>query len=116
MIDIVPPPIDLDRLRAAGPSGIRASFGLSAHAPLVLFVGHNFQRKGLDRVVEAIAGVPDAHLVVVGGGDRSHVMPRRETDIAPRVHFVGRVDDPERFYAEADYSPCRPDPIRGEFR
>jgi glycosyltransferase involved in cell wall biosynthesis len=113
LIDVVPPPIDLSRLRASRPTGLRARLGLSADTPLVLFVGHNFQRKALDKVVEAIVGVPEAHLVVVGDGDRSGVMPStRDEEIAARVHFVGRVEDPERFYAESDVFalPTRSDP------
>ncbi len=72
--------------------------------PLVLFVGHSFQRKGLDRVIDALAGVPDAHLLVVGEDDRSVVtgLILRE-GLTGRVHFAGRVDDPERYYIKADF-------------
>ena len=78
----------------------------------MLFVGHGFHRKGLDRLIGAMAGVSDAHLVVVGGGDRRRMMRWANDDLARRVHFVGRVDDPERYYAEADLFvlPTRSDP------
>jgi UDP-glucose:(heptosyl)LPS alpha-1,3-glucosyltransferase len=113
LVDIVPPPVDLDRIRQPGPSGVRRSLGLSADDPVVLFVGHGFHRKGLDRLVEAIAGIPATHLVVVGGGDPASVVPTSGgAELARRVHFVGRVDDPERYYAEADLLalPSRSDP------
>jgi UDP-glucose:(heptosyl)LPS alpha-1,3-glucosyltransferase len=113
LVDVVPPPVDLDRIRHAEPSGVRQSLGLSADDPVVLFVGHGFHRKGLDRLVEAIAGIPEAHLVVVGGGNPASVMPPSGVgEVDRRVHFVGRVDDPERYYAEADLLalPSRSDP------
>jgi glycosyltransferase involved in cell wall biosynthesis len=113
LIDIVHLPIDLERLTCARPSGIRASLGLPAAVPLLLFVGNNFQRKGLDRVIVAFADVSESHLVVVGGGDRSAVESFiRDESVAQRLHFVGPVDEPERFYAEADLVvfPTRSDP------
>ena len=102
LVDIIPPPIDLDRLTSARHSGIRDSFAISAETPLTLFVGNSFQRKGLDTLVEALVRVPEAHLLVVGDGDPSSLRLLRDDSVARRVHFVGRVDDPERYYAEAD--------------
>jgi glycosyltransferase involved in cell wall biosynthesis len=112
-IDFVPQPIDLARITAAKPTGIRHTLGVPAEESLVLFVGHGFQRKGLDRLIAALAGVPRAHLLVVGDGDRSALTSLIERErLAPRVHFVGRVDDPERYYAEADLLalPTRTEP------
>jgi UDP-glucose:(heptosyl)LPS alpha-1,3-glucosyltransferase len=112
VIDVVPPPVDLDRLRDAGPSGVRTRLGIRADAQVVLFVGHNFHRKGLDRVVQAVADLEEAHLLVVGEGDRSRVLGPSEAGLASRIHFVGRVEDPERYYAESDLLvlPTRSDP------
>jgi UDP-glucose:(heptosyl)LPS alpha-1,3-glucosyltransferase len=112
LVDVVPPPVDLGRIRRARPSGIRSSLGLSPDDPVVLFVGHGFQRKGLDRLVEALAGIPEAQLVVVGAGDAASVMRSTADELRQRVHFVGGVDDPERYYAEADLLalPTRSDP------
>ena len=113
LIDVIPPPVDLGRFRGVRPSGMRDVLGVPANAPVVLFVGHGFQRKGLDRLVEALSGVADAHLVVVGAGDPSTVMRSRDGErLGRRAHFVGRVDDPERYYGEADLLvlPTRSDP------
>jgi glycosyltransferase involved in cell wall biosynthesis len=113
VIDIVPPPIDLERIQRAQPSGIRTTLGISDGQPLLLFVGHAYQRKGLDRLIEALAGVSDAHLMVVGDGDRAQVGSQiRRKNLEQRVHFVGRVAEPERYYAEADLLvlPSRTEP------
>jgi glycosyltransferase involved in cell wall biosynthesis len=112
-IDVIPPPIDLDRLNRAKPSGIRAALGIPKREAIVLFVGHAFQRKGLDRLIEALVAVPQTHLVVVGEGDRSALKCLRNSDgLPPKVHFVGRIDEPERYYAEADLLalPSRSEP------
>jgi glycosyltransferase involved in cell wall biosynthesis len=113
VVDIVPPPIDLERIQRARPSGIRSTLGMSNGEPLILFVGHAYQRKGLDRLIEALAGVSNAHLIVVGDGDRAQIMRRiRRANLEQRVHFVGGVDAPERYYAEADLLvlPSRTEP------
>jgi UDP-glucose:(heptosyl)LPS alpha-1,3-glucosyltransferase len=113
LIDVVPPPIDYHRITQAQTSGLRAALGVPDGAPLVLFVGHDFQRKGLDRLIDAAGGVPETHVVVVGDGDRAAIYDSIGRDeLARRVHFVGRVDDPERYYAEADLFvlPTRSDP------
>jgi glycosyltransferase involved in cell wall biosynthesis len=112
-VDVIPPPIDLERLEAAEPSGIRARLRLAQDEPLLLFVGHAFQRKGLDRLLLALAEIPEASLVVVGDGDRDSVAPLIVgCGLGDRVHFAGRVDEPERYYAEADLLvlPTRSDP------
>jgi glycosyltransferase involved in cell wall biosynthesis len=110
---VIPPPIDYHRIAQAQTGGLRAALGVPDGAPLVLFIGHDFQRKGLDRLIDAAGGVPETHVVVVGDGDRSAIDDSIGGDeLAQRVHFVGRVDDPERYYAEADLFvlPTRSDP------
>src|SRR5262249_31037731 len=57
-VDVIPPPIDLERLGAAEPIGIRGRLRLTWGEPLLLFVGHAFQRKGLDRLILALTGIP----------------------------------------------------------
>jgi UDP-glucose:(heptosyl)LPS alpha-1,3-glucosyltransferase len=113
LVDVVPPPVDLHRIQQARPGGVREALGLAADVPVVLFVGHGFQRKGLDRLVRAIAGIPEAHLLVIGRGDPGIVMPPDAGgELIGRVHFAGGVDDPERYYADADLLalPTRADP------
>jgi glycosyltransferase involved in cell wall biosynthesis len=74
---------------------------------LILFCGHDFKRKGLDRAIAALARMSQpAHLVVVGGvaGGR---LPEYEQLVATlgvvdRVHFAGARHDTHRFFQAAD--------------
>ena len=52
-----------DKEREACRSYARQQFGLPAHANLVLTVGSAFVRKGVDRVIDAMAALPEAVLV-----------------------------------------------------
>jgi UDP-glucose:(heptosyl)LPS alpha-1,3-glucosyltransferase len=104
LIDVIPPPVDVASFASAQNGDVRRSLGIPAGDPLLLFLGHDFRRKGLAIAVEALAGLgPDAHLVVVGGGDPApYETAAEQAGAARRLHFVGATEAPERFYAEAD--------------
>ena len=100
---------DLRRHRQA----IRREWGISSR-PLILFVGMDFKRKGLDVALSAMRKVEEGVLVVVGGGDIVGFSAlARRLGVANRVVFVGRRDDVERFYGAADVFllPSRYDPF-----
>ena len=94
---------------------IRDRLGVCEDEVLLLFVGHDYQRKGLATAVHAAnrlaaEGAP-VRLVVVGGKKRR---PQPVSD-APNgvVINVGAIDDPVPYYAAADvfvlptfYDPC----------
>jgi len=114
-IDVIPNPIDLDPFTNARRKGTRRHLGLEAEDAALLFVGHDFERKGLGDAIAALPLVrhPRAHLLVVGAGDSERF--RREAaraGVADRVHFFGRTEAPEDFYGEADLFlfPTRHDP------
>ncbi|MFC1828907.1 glycosyltransferase family 4 protein [Thermodesulfobacteriota bacterium] len=69
---------------------------------VVLFVGTEFQRKGLDRLIPAIT--PGMQLVVVGKGEREGHYRRmvHKCGAADRVTFKGLSDDVRRYMAGAD--------------
>jgi UDP-glucose:(heptosyl)LPS alpha-1,3-glucosyltransferase len=103
LVDVVHPPLDLERFAASGPNGLRSALGVSGDGLLALFVGHAFQRKGLAAAIGAVAAVPSAHLVVVGRGDAETFRGVAARHGAlDRVHFVGATAAPERWYGEAD--------------
>jgi UDP-glucose:(heptosyl)LPS alpha-1,3-glucosyltransferase len=101
-ISVVPYPIDLERFRNVAPNGFRARLAVG-DARLLLFVGHDFERKGLGEAIAALAGLPEAHLAVVGNGPKGeYEAAARRAGAAGRVHFVGGTEEPERLFAEAD--------------
>jgi UDP-glucose:(heptosyl)LPS alpha-1,3-glucosyltransferase len=79
-------------LRASG----RAELGVGDDELVALFVGNEWEAKGLRLAIDAVARTPEWRLVVVGEGDRAAYAG------APRVHFLGERRDVERWYAAAD--------------
>jgi len=62
--------------------------------PLVLFVGRLEYYKGVEYLVDAMRTV-DAHLLVVGDGQRREALKRRAADrgVSDRITFLGRVPE-----------------------
>jgi glycosyltransferase involved in cell wall biosynthesis len=54
------------------PAAARASLGLPAGRPLVVYAGHADRRKGLDVLIRMAARVPAADFLVVGATPESH--------------------------------------------
>jgi UDP-glucose:(heptosyl)LPS alpha-1,3-glucosyltransferase len=103
LIDVAAPPIELPDTNGKPPGELRRRLGLGDREQLVLFVGHDFEGKGLQDAIGAVAGSPAAHLAVVGGGDpRPYRAVADRCGAANRVHFLGVTSDPERFFREAD--------------
>ena len=91
---------------AAGPEAkraLRAGLGLSDSTFVALFCGGDWERKGLRDAIDALVGLPDTLLCVVGAGDevafREHAAAR---GVASQVRFVGRTTTPQQWYSAAD--------------
>jgi glycosyltransferase involved in cell wall biosynthesis len=112
-VDVLPCPIDLEAITRATSAGVRELFALSPTDIVLLFVGNDFYRKGLDEAVRVLARLPsDVHLVVVGSGDATPYAQLAETlGAADRVHFAGATASPEGFVIDADifFLPTRED-------
>src|SRR5260221_5163250 len=102
--------IDLEafhpRLREAYRSTMRQKLGIPQHAPVHLHVGSGFERKGVFRLIEALARSRqrDAHLVIVGR-DKAQARAERlasSRGIASRVHFAGVQEAMGPWYGAAD--------------
>ncbi len=84
----------------------RDRLGLADDDRAVLFVGHEFDRKGLPQIVAAVADLPSTtHLVVVGGTpdlvsgiERSHGAQL----LGARLHLLGPVADPRWVFHGCD--------------
>ncbi len=87
---------------------LRQEFQLSEDDLALLFVGSGFVTKGLDRLLVAVASLPDSlgsrvHLFVVGE-DRQRRFARRAArlGITDQVRFLGGRDDVSRFLHGSD--------------
>ncbi len=113
-ITVVPHSVEVARFGGSRDGELRGHLAIEPDAQVVLFVGHAFERKGLSDAIVALAACsPTVHLVVVGGGDRGPYERKAfELGVGGRIHFVGSVEKPEEYYAEADLVvlPTRSDP------
>lgn len=83
----------------------RLSLGVEKNELVLLFVGTEFKRKGLDALLQALALARPApfKLLVAGGGDKlDYVDLASQLGINDQVIFLGLVSDIERIYAIAD--------------
>lgn len=111
---IVHPGVDVMRFaspdRNACRAEIRARYGIGKDDLLLLFVGMNFEVKGLDAIIAALARArnarPEANirLMVVGRGNESKYLKQAQSlGIAEAVTFAGtQVNGLERYYRAAD--------------
>ena len=92
--------LDRERFRPLAHSGLRARLSaelgvtLPETLPVLASVGNLIEHKGQGLVIEALAQLPRAHLMLVGTGDDE---PRlralvQQTGTAGRVHFLGSLD------------------------
>lgn len=77
-----------------------------ADARCLLFVGHEYDRKGLPLIIEALCDLPaHVHLLVVGGTAEMVVGASglaAGLGVSSRVHLAGRMPDPLPAYHAAD--------------
>lgn len=92
------------RLRDTERASMRATLGVRASEYVYLFVGSGFERKGVERVLEALVRTRASRLVVVGRDGRLIPMQRRAAalGLADRVHFAGGQNDVRPYLAAAD--------------
>ena len=83
---------------------LRQQYGLSADAPVLLYVGSGFERKGLAQALRAIVPHPAVQLVVVGSDKKSrhYQALASQLGVAGRVHFAGAQRDVRSYYGMAD--------------
>ncbi|MDP1756370.1 MAG: glycosyltransferase family 4 protein, partial [Pseudohongiella sp.] len=86
---------------------LRARWDIGIHDLVVLFVGTEFKRKGLDALLQGFAKVPRAQfklLIAGGGGERieSYKKLVDSLQLGSEVRFLGLVDSIDRIYPIAD--------------
>ena len=77
-------------------------------ARLVLALGRLHRNKAFDVLIRALAGVPDAVLVIAGEGPERAALEAlaRQVGVASRVRMPGWSDDPRALLAAADLLVC----------
>jgi UDP-glucose:(heptosyl)LPS alpha-1,3-glucosyltransferase len=96
---------------------VRVEHGIPADAPLLLFVGSGFERKGVPQLLRAFAAMESraVRLVIVGADRKLQAMRglAGQQGVAERVLFTGPLKDVRPWYGAADafvlptlYDPC----------
>lgn len=103
----IPNGIDIERFhpgRRDGRPGILGKLGIDTEAKVILFAGHEFERKGLELAVRALARMESpARLLVVGDDDPGRFRSLAAgLGVGDRVHFAGRREDMPDLYGAAD--------------
>lgn len=84
----------------------RARLGLAEDDVVVLFIGHEFDRKGLPVLMAALPRLPERFRLLVVGGTPGMIETASghaaELGVAGRVQFVGTVPDPRDALHAAD--------------
>ncbi len=88
---------------AAARARVRAAHGVAPGARLAVFVGGDWERKGLRFAVAALAAAPEWHLLVVGPGMAEPFRDEaRRAGTGERLHFAGESRDPAALLAAGD--------------
>jgi UDP-glucose:(heptosyl)LPS alpha-1,3-glucosyltransferase len=84
---------------------LRERWTIPGDAPVFLFVGSGYERKGLQQTIEAFADLPEHSYLVVVGYDKHEKRYRAAAEqrgLGKRVLFFGPQQDVKPFYALAD--------------
>jgi glycosyltransferase involved in cell wall biosynthesis len=88
---------------AATKRALRLHLGLPPDDFLCLFVGGDWERKGVRDAIAAVAGLPETKLVILGRGDHAGMQAQAALLGASRqVIFPGPTIAPQDFYAACD--------------
>lgn len=103
---IIPFGIDLIRFNKPIDDNLVEFIKVKFGNPLLLFVGRLRYYKGLDTLIEAVAKVPDANLLIVGTGPMKAELVTlvNQLNLGDRVHFAGDISDEDlpTYYQAAD--------------
>jgi UDP-glucose:(heptosyl)LPS alpha-1,3-glucosyltransferase len=101
---LMPPGISRNRVRDEKSDELatlkRKEFGIGPEQKIVIFLGSDYKRKGLDRLLTAMAALPEAcrhstRLLIVGRDkrQRKYQALARRLGVADRAQFLGERDD-----------------------
>jgi glycosyltransferase involved in cell wall biosynthesis len=108
---VIPNGVNLHEFAPPSPAAraeVRHELGMGADEVGVLFVGYNWERKGVGVLVEALAqllarpGLPPVTLTIVGGRAQAAYESVLVERLAGRVRFLGPRTDLARLYGASD--------------
>ena len=91
---------DMTKTRAK----VRRAIGITEDAPLLIFVGSGFRRKGLPATIRALTRLDARVLLMVIGRDRAgpYRSLAKKEGVEKQVFFTGPVVDVEKYYCASD--------------
>jgi glycosyltransferase involved in cell wall biosynthesis len=105
-IIVIPNGVNTERFIPVGPgrSEIRREFGISDDAKVLLFVGHEFGRKGLKPIIQALPHMDNkVNLLVIGNDNaRPYIDLAKSLNVENQVHFAGQRSDLPELNRAAD--------------
>jgi len=106
-ITVIPNGVDLERFRPSPEArrDVRRELALDDQAFVAIFVGHEFERKGLRVVLEALTALRARQVqvtLIVAGRDAPDRLRSEFAHLGDAVRFVGNRTDVERYYSAAD--------------
>ncbi|WP_054971464.1 glycosyltransferase family 4 protein [Alicyclobacillus ferrooxydans] len=108
-VKVVPNGVDVDRFYPATQMEkrkLRLQHGMPGSGMYLIFVGGDWERKGLRFMLEAFNDLapshPTLHALIVGSGDVDGFSQSVREIYRNRVHFVGRQSNPEIWYRMSD--------------
>ncbi|MBL8384229.1 MAG: glycosyltransferase family 4 protein [Burkholderiales bacterium] len=100
--------VDLERFHPRlreGRAAVRAALDTPGDAPVFLYVGSGFERKGVARLLQALAAAPPGCHAWIAGRDKRAARYQelaQRLGLAARVRFLGGRDDLPQLYGAAD--------------
>ncbi len=90
-------------VRAGEAIAERLRLGIDEDRLVAAFVGSEWQRKGLEQAIRAIALAPGWDLLVAGGGERSRYQQLADSlEVGESVHWLGITSDVQLVYQLSD--------------
>ncbi len=106
VISIIPNGIDLVRFNSKNPLPDDAISLKPQGKKAIIFVGYEFERKGLVFALKALTFLPDSWRLIVVGGDSRQIqiasLQTQQLNLTNRVTFTGPRYDVEKLYCLAD--------------
>lgn len=106
-IAVIPNGVNLWRFsprHATSRAKVRSELGIAEDVPLLLFVGHDLERKGLSHVIEALGKMRTTACLLVAGteGEARYRELAERLGISERLIFAGKRSDIHLIYPAAD--------------